>query len=125
MPGKWNRAGSANVAGRRRRRKRPPSAGPFEGGENAEAGSGYRDAVIIIHGSSAREIVPASKVSRSHWRLSGLAGSRKTGTQYRRPFLIEEDHAMSPLVTALLCFGVFVVFGLIAKVAIGMWMKRQ
>jgi hypothetical protein len=32
---------------------------------------------------------------------------------------------MSPLVTALLLFGAFVVLGLIAKVAIGMWMKRQ
>ncbi len=32
---------------------------------------------------------------------------------------------MSPLVTALLCFGAFLVLGLIAKVAIGIWMKRQ
>ena len=32
---------------------------------------------------------------------------------------------MSPLVTALLLFGAFAVLGLIAKVAIGMWMKRQ
>jgi hypothetical protein len=32
---------------------------------------------------------------------------------------------MSPLVTALLCVAAFVVLGLIVKVAIGMWMKRQ
>ena len=28
---------------------------------------------------------------------------------------------MSPLVTALICFGAFVLIGLIAKIAIGMW----
>lgn len=32
---------------------------------------------------------------------------------------------MSLLGTALLCFCGFVILGLIAKVAIGMWMKRQ
>ncbi len=32
---------------------------------------------------------------------------------------------MSSLVTALLCFGAFLLVGLIAKIAIGMWMKRQ
>ena len=32
---------------------------------------------------------------------------------------------MSPLWTALICFGAFLVVGLIAKVAIGAWMKRQ
>jgi len=32
---------------------------------------------------------------------------------------------MSPLVTALLAFGAFVLIGLIAKIAIGIWMKRQ
>ncbi len=32
---------------------------------------------------------------------------------------------MSPLVTALLCFVAFVMLGLVAKVAIGIWMKRQ
>ena len=32
---------------------------------------------------------------------------------------------MSPLTTALVCFGAFLVLGLIAKVAIGIWMKRQ
>jgi hypothetical protein len=32
---------------------------------------------------------------------------------------------MSPLVTALLCFGTFVALGLAVKVAIGTWMKRQ
>jgi hypothetical protein len=32
---------------------------------------------------------------------------------------------MSPLATALVCVGVFLILGLIAKVAIGMWMKRQ
>ncbi len=32
---------------------------------------------------------------------------------------------MSPLVTALLCFGAFVALGLAVKVAIGIWMKRQ
>jgi hypothetical protein len=32
---------------------------------------------------------------------------------------------MSPLVTALLCFAAFVALGLIAKVVIGIWMKRQ
>jgi hypothetical protein len=32
---------------------------------------------------------------------------------------------MSPLATALICFGAFLVIGLVAKVAIGMWMKRQ
>ncbi len=32
---------------------------------------------------------------------------------------------MSPLATALLCVGAFVVLGLIAKIVIGMWMKRQ
>jgi hypothetical protein len=37
----------------------------------------------------------------------------------------EKDNAMSPLVTALLCFGAFVALGLIVKVAMGMWMKRQ
>jgi hypothetical protein len=37
----------------------------------------------------------------------------------------KKDNAMSPLVTALLLFGALVVLGLIAKVAIGMWMKRQ
>ena len=32
---------------------------------------------------------------------------------------------MSPLVTALVSFGAFVVLGLIAKAAIGIWMKRS
>jgi hypothetical protein len=32
---------------------------------------------------------------------------------------------MSPLVTALIVFGAFVLIGLIAKVAIGIWIKRQ
>ena len=32
---------------------------------------------------------------------------------------------MNPLVTALLAFGAFVLIGLIAKIAIGIWMKRQ
>jgi hypothetical protein len=32
---------------------------------------------------------------------------------------------MNPLVAALLCFGAFVILGLVAKVAIGIWMKRQ
>jgi hypothetical protein len=32
---------------------------------------------------------------------------------------------MSPLATALICFAAFVILGLIAKVAIGIWMKRQ
>ena len=32
---------------------------------------------------------------------------------------------MSPLVTALICFGALLVIGLIAKVAIGTWMKRN
>ena len=32
---------------------------------------------------------------------------------------------MSPLVTALVLFGALLLIGLIAKVAIGMWMKRQ
>jgi len=32
---------------------------------------------------------------------------------------------MSPLATALVCVGVFLVLGLIVKLAIGMWMKRQ
>jgi len=32
---------------------------------------------------------------------------------------------MSPLAAALICFGAFLVLGLIAKVAIGTWMKRQ
>jgi hypothetical protein len=32
---------------------------------------------------------------------------------------------MSPLVTALLAFGALVLIGLIAKIAIGIWMKRQ
>jgi hypothetical protein len=32
---------------------------------------------------------------------------------------------MSPLVTALVLFGAFLVIGLISKVAIGMWMKRR
>ncbi len=35
------------------------------------------------------------------------------------------NNAMSPLVTALTFFGAFLLVGLIAKVAIGMWMKRQ
>ena len=39
--------------------------------------------------------------------------------------VLEEDNAMSPLATALICFGVFLVIGLIAKLAIGMWVKRQ
>jgi hypothetical protein len=32
---------------------------------------------------------------------------------------------MSTLVTALICVGAFLALGLIAKLAIGMWMKRQ
>lgn len=32
---------------------------------------------------------------------------------------------MSPLVTALIFFGAFLAIGLIAKIAIGMWMKRD
>jgi hypothetical protein len=32
---------------------------------------------------------------------------------------------MSPLVTAFLCFAAFVILGLVAKVAIEIWMKRQ
>jgi hypothetical protein len=32
---------------------------------------------------------------------------------------------MSPLATALLCFGAFLVLGPVAKAAIGLWMKRQ
>jgi hypothetical protein len=40
-------------------------------------------------------------------------------------YFFEGYNAMSPLVTALICFGAFVLLGLIAKVAIGMWMKRQ
>jgi hypothetical protein len=32
---------------------------------------------------------------------------------------------MSPLTTALVCFGAFVVIGLLAKLAIGIWMTRQ
>jgi hypothetical protein len=32
---------------------------------------------------------------------------------------------MSPLTTALVCFGAFVIIGLLAKLAIGIWMKRQ
>jgi hypothetical protein len=32
---------------------------------------------------------------------------------------------MSPLVTALICVGALLVLGLIAKLAIGMWMKRH
>jgi hypothetical protein len=32
---------------------------------------------------------------------------------------------MGPLSTALICFGAFLVVGLIAKVVIGIWMKRQ
>jgi hypothetical protein len=32
---------------------------------------------------------------------------------------------MSPLVTALIYFGLFVAVGLIAKVAIGAWIKRS
>ncbi len=32
---------------------------------------------------------------------------------------------MSPLVTALLCFAAFLIPGLTAKVATGIWMKRQ
>lgn len=32
---------------------------------------------------------------------------------------------MSPLTTALICFGAFVAIGLLAKLAIGIWMKRQ
>jgi hypothetical protein len=32
---------------------------------------------------------------------------------------------MSPLVTALVYFGAFLLVAVIAKVAIGVWMKRQ
>jgi hypothetical protein len=32
---------------------------------------------------------------------------------------------MSPLATALICVGAFLVLGLIAKLAIALWMKRQ
>jgi len=32
---------------------------------------------------------------------------------------------MSPLATALISFGTFLVIGLIAKMAIRMWMKRN
>jgi hypothetical protein len=37
----------------------------------------------------------------------------------------EKDHAMRLLVTALLSFGAFLLIGLMLKVAIGIWMKRQ
>ena len=30
---------------------------------------------------------------------------------------------MSPLATALICFGAFVLIGLVAKLAIGIWIK--
>jgi hypothetical protein len=32
---------------------------------------------------------------------------------------------MSPLATALISFGAFLVLGMIAKLAIGVWMKRS
>lgn len=32
---------------------------------------------------------------------------------------------MTPLATALICVGAFLVLCLIAKLAIGMWIKRQ
>jgi hypothetical protein len=32
---------------------------------------------------------------------------------------------MSPLAIALISFGAFVALGLVAKLAIGIWMKRQ
>jgi hypothetical protein len=48
---------SAHVAGRRR--KRPAVRRAFRSGENVEAGSGYRDAVIIIHGAGARGQEPS------------------------------------------------------------------
>ena len=32
---------------------------------------------------------------------------------------------MSPLATALICVGAFLVLGLIAKLAIGIWIRRQ
>jgi hypothetical protein len=32
---------------------------------------------------------------------------------------------MSPLATALIGFGAFLLLGVIAKVAIGMWIKRN
>jgi hypothetical protein len=32
---------------------------------------------------------------------------------------------MSPLVTALICVGAFLVLGLVVKLAIAMWMKHQ
>jgi len=32
---------------------------------------------------------------------------------------------MSPLATALICVGAFLVLGLIAKLAIGIWIRRH
>jgi hypothetical protein len=54
-----------------------------------------------------------------------ISGTPCQELRKRPASVFEKDDAMSPLVTALLCFGAFVVLGLIAKVAIGMWMKRQ
>jgi hypothetical protein len=52
-----------------------------------------------------------------------VPGKREHNAEGRSRF--EKDNAMSPLATALLCVGAFVVLGLIAKIVIGMWMKRQ
>jgi hypothetical protein len=70
-------------------------------------------------------IVPANTLQSPIGKCTGLPvpGKREHNAEGRSRF--EKDNAMSPLATALLCVGAFVVLGLIAKIVIGMWMKRQ
>jgi hypothetical protein len=63
--------------------------------------------------------MPSPSDDRRHQAVPAFHGAK---TQH---VVIEEDIAMSPLVTALLAFGALVLIGLIAKIAIGIWMKRQ
>src|SRR5450759_693404 len=77
---------------------------------------------------AAQGIVPATKSLRRSVPCSVSCGAR----QFRKPITRcagaasapvpnQRKQCESPLVTALVLFGVFLIIGLIAKVAIGMW----
>jgi hypothetical protein len=53
------------------------------------------------------------------------AGTGWVGGSGAGPSSVDGNHAMSPLATALICFGAFVLIGLVAKPAIGIWIKRS
>ena len=72
------------------------------------------------HGAAVEGVV-----GRGDGDFAGLSVPTKTEHNVEGFSLFEDDNRMSPLVTAFLLFGALVVLGLIAKVAIGMWMKRQ